>query len=162
MTDEPNPTDESNHTSESSHAGEPNPTDDLDAPEGVLSPTDLDLDDAVEELDPGRYVVPTDDADDRPTGTHTRGSDRGVSTPSGDDNGDAEAPASSAAYAATVTMRTPDGTDATQIETNDVRELFDELLVWHVERLAPDADPEEALKLLVRSSSLVQSTRGRR
>lgn len=149
-------TDEPNHTDDSSH------TDDRDTPEGVLSPTDLDVDDTVEKLEPGRYVVPTDDGGDRPTSMGTRRPDDSEPTnhtesaSTSPENGLAadRADTSAAAYAATVTVQTPDGVDTVQIGANDVRELFDELLLWQVEQLAPEVDPEKALSVLLQSSSL--------
>lgn len=138
-------TEKSDHTDEPDNTGE-HRADGLDTPEGVLSPSDLDIDDSLEELEPGRYVVSTDA--DGSASRHRLGDD-GRTSPEGAD--DVSAPA---AYVATVAIRTPDGTDTTQITTNDVSELFDELLVWQVKQLAPGVDPEKALSVLLRSSSL--------
>ncbi|MEF8813733.1 MAG: hypothetical protein V5A55_07935 [Halovenus sp.] len=148
MTNEPNPTDDSSHT------------DDLDTPEGVLSPADLAVDDTVEKLEPGRHVVPTGGTDDHPAGMHPRRANDGEpvnhteSASSTGERGADRTVTSADAYAAMVTIQTPDGINTTRVETDDVRELFDELLLWHVEQLAPDANPEKALSVLVQSSSL--------
>lgn len=123
---------------------------------GVLSPDELELPDDVAELDEGRYVVPTEEGDrpsvgeaDAPAPTPTDGPDAESSAAEGRPTA-----ALSGAYAAAVTMRTPEGTDATQVETDDVRELFEELLVWYAEQMAPGNDPEEALSVLLAESSL--------
>ncbi|MUV86050.1 hypothetical protein GJ631_05540 [Natronomonas sp. CBA1123] len=114
-------------------------------PEGVLDPAELGTPDEVTELSDNRFVVAPDDSSD------VRRSNPAQNAPKDDTD---DAPLPSGAYAAAVTMRTPDGTRTTQVSTNDVRELFDELLLWYVEGMAPEADPEEALSVLVRESSL--------
>ncbi|WP_178917316.1 hypothetical protein [Natronomonas gomsonensis] len=118
-----------------------------ETPEGVLSPTELGPPDEVTELAENRFVV----APDGESSPHVADEDTAAATES-DDTDEASLP--SGAYAAAVTMRTPEGTRATQVSTNDIRELFDELLVWYVEGMAPNADPDEALSVLVRESSL--------
>jgi len=120
-----------------------------ETPEGVLSPAELGPPDEVTELAENRFVV----APDGDSSPNAAGEDAAIAATSENDDTD-EAPLPSGAYAAAVTMRTPEGTRATQVSTNDVRELFDELLVWYVEGMAPTADPEEALSVLVRESSL--------
>lgn len=122
-------------------------TDRIDeTPEGVLSPSDLDFDGEVTPLEENRFVV-APDGDIDPS--------EASSSPSERRQGDTESvPLPSGAYAAAVTMRTPEGTRTTQVSTNDVRELFDELLLWYVEGMAPEADPEEALSVLLSESSL--------
>jgi hypothetical protein len=116
-----------------------------ETPEGVLDPAELGAPDEVTELSDNRFVVAPDDSSD------VRRSNPAQNAPEDDTD---DAPLPSGAYAAAVTMRTPDGTRTTQVSTNDVRELFDELLLWYVEGMAPEADPEEALSVLVRESSL--------
>lgn len=126
-----------------------------DTPEGVLSPDDLELTEDVAELDDGRYVVPTDEDGQRATtSTGNAPSPSGTTSDRATAGNQAPTEGLSGAYAAAVTMRTPTGTDATQVETNDVRELFEELLVWYAEQMAPGDDPEDALSVLLAQSSL--------
>jgi hypothetical protein len=130
------------------------PTEDVDTPEGVLSPEDLELPDDVAELEEGRYVVPTDENEgSAPSPTASR-ADADADANADDQTEREPVEALSGAYAVAVTMRTPEGTDAIQLATDDVRDLFDELLVWYAERLAPGTDPEEALSVLLSESSL--------
>lgn len=120
-----------------------------ETPKDVLSPSELGPSDEVTELAENRFVVTPDGDAPMSSGSDPDATDDATSRDDTD-----EAPLPSGAYAAAVTMRTPEGTRATQVSTNDVRELFDELLVWYVEGMAPEADPEEALSVLVRESSL--------
>jgi hypothetical protein len=145
MTRNPNEDDES--TRAPSDSPEDNRLD--ETPEGVLSPSELGPSDEVTELAENRFVVTPDGDAPMSSGADPDATDDATSQDDTD-----EAPLPSGAYAAAVTMRTPEGTRATQVSTNDVRELFDELLVWYVEGMAPEADPEEALSVLVRESSL--------
>lgn len=117
-----------------------------ETPAGVLSPDELGPPEEATELAENRFVVTSDGE----APAESNASDDSADT--GDDT--EAAPLPNGAYAAAVTMRTPEGTRATQVSTNDVRELFDELLLWYVEGMAPDADPEAALSVLVRESSL--------
>jgi len=141
MTQNPNRT---NDTEEGIKESPPNAPID-ETPEGVLDPAELETPDEVTELSDNRFVVAPDDSSDVRRANPTQ------NTPEDDTD---DAPLPSGAYAAAVTMRTPDGTRTTQVSTNDVRELFDELLLWYVEGMAPEADPEEALSVLVGESSL--------
>lgn len=137
-------TDETDEPARESNDSPPNGSID-ETPEGVLDPAELGTPDEVTELSDNRFVVAPDDSSD------VRRSNPAQNTPEDDTD---DAPLPSGAYAAAVTMRTPDGTRTTQVSTNDVRELFDELLLWYVEGMAPEADPEDALSVLVRESSL--------
>jgi hypothetical protein len=140
-----------NEDDESTRAPRDSPEDNRldETPEGVLSPSELGPSDEVTELAENRFVVTPDGDAPMSSGADPDATDDATSQDDID-----EAPLPSGAYAAAVTMRTPEGTRATQVSTNDVRELFDELLVWYVEGMAPEADPEEALSVLVRESSL--------
>lgn len=138
-------------TGEPEREADDSPTSDRidETPEGVLNPSEVGPPDEVTELAENRFVV-TPDGESPPK---TAGDDPETAADAEGDDTD-EAPLPGGAYAAAVTMRTPEGTRATQVSTNDVRELFDELLLWYVEGMAPNANPEEALSVLVRESSL--------
>lgn len=126
----------------------------MNTPEGVLTPGELDVSDEVKEIEPGRTVVPTDDSPSQST-QHTEQTTTVESRSAIDSHGSRNLDSDSA-YAVNISIQTPNGIQTTLIETDDVRELFDNLLVWQVSQIAPDTNPKEALLTLIRSSSLLE------
>lgn len=125
----------------------------MNTPEGVLTPGELDVSDEVVEIESGRTVVPTDDS----AGSQVQQTQKDeFAYPQADeDTENGPALDSNSAYAVNISVQTPDGIETTLIETDDVRDFFDELLLWQVSQIAPDTNPKEALVTLIRSSPLL-------
>lgn len=114
--------------------------------EGILSPEDLDLED-IEKLGENRHVVPVDQKQEE-----------AVVEGDGPETAEvAEVPEAAdgteMAYCAAVTVRTPAGEASFRTASNDVTEFFDSFLRWYLSQVAPDEEAQDALGVLVESSS---------
>jgi hypothetical protein len=107
--------------------------------EGVLAPTDLDIDDhdRVRPLDGDRYVVEANGPDDAPA----VGADEAPTLPDG-------------AYALAARARAGPATDSLRVDSDDVAASFEALVRWYVGLVAPDESPEAAVATLLRHASL--------
>lgn len=129
--------------------GDESPSEVGERHEGILSPEDLDLED-IENLGENRHVVPVDqeheeavmDGDESETETETETKEVPELT-----NG------TEMAYGAAVTVQTPAGEASFRTASNDVTEFFDSFLRWYLSQVAPDEEAQDALEVLVESSS---------
>ncbi|WP_247006624.1 DUF7500 family protein [Halorientalis litorea] len=123
-----------------------------EAPEGILSPSDLGPDDEyVKQLDDGRHVVVTDDDGSRPA------TDGG--TPPADGSAQPAASAGSladldGAYAMRAVARAGTSEDSHSVETNDVSEAFESLLRWYAEQVSDGTPPAEVIAVLLTNTDL--------
>ena len=164
--------------------------DDEGPPEGrpekgrVLSPNDLDIteDEAVEEIDDGRYVIsagggPPNVPDDPPDPANggTAGADRGGSGAGG--GGSADAPGTSpgvpaspeaarnlldeelgrsrARYGIDVVGRFDGDAARHRTVSNDVVATFENLVHWYARHVSDETPAEEVLEILLREASVV-------
>jgi hypothetical protein len=108
--------------------------------DAILSPEDLELEET-ERIDENRHVVPVEDEGSEETISERKTArDRMSETQK--------------AYIMTATVRTPDGEGSFETASNDVTEFFEDFLRWYLSRITYDEEPEEALRVLVESSSL--------
>ncbi|MFC6904531.1 DUF7500 family protein [Halalkalicoccus tibetensis] len=113
-----------------------------DSEEGVLSPSDLDIadDDRIAEIEDGRYVVATGDGPPDPSG-------RREPEPAPTESGDAR-------YGIDLEVSV-DGDDSRyRTRSNDIVDLFSELVRWYATQIDDDLDPERVLGILVAESEL--------
>jgi hypothetical protein len=125
---------------------------------GVLSPDELALDDEhVRSLGDERYLVTTD-------GTASPVNDGGQVRPTRSDGGrvvtdgsssPTEALAeSSAGFGVDLAVKTEAGVSRRRVTSNDIREVFTEMLRWYALELDSESDPAETLALLRAASEL--------
>jgi hypothetical protein len=137
-------------------------------PPGVLTPEELSSDE-LRQLDETTQVVPLDEpeaGDGHPGAADTDSPEqgpadgrRGPETGAGEAVGDShavetETGPNGSAFAATVHLQTPDGTTAFETHSDDIDAFFDDLMLQFLQTVAPDRDPETALAVLLRASSL--------
>lgn len=142
----------------------PDPTED----DGILSPDELQLDDTnVAELGENRFLVRSDESD---SAADPR--TEGVTPPAGPDTPDPlteleREPADSDAVPASqrlagapeshgvdITLKTDGEIAHHRATSNDVREVFVDLLTWYAGQLDEDMSPSEALQVMLAASDL--------
>ena len=152
MTDEPSTMDDANERARGSRSGNDSG--------GVLSADELTLDDDehVRSLGDGRYLVSTDEVG--PSSTPTGGRPRPTRSDGGrpvTDGSPAPTEAlaqSSAGFGVDVAVKTESGVSRRRVTSNDIREVFTEMLRWYALQLDEETDPAETLAVLRAASEL--------
>jgi hypothetical protein len=126
--------------------------------DGVLSPDDLDIegDEHVRSMGDDRFLVATGGGESpRPQrGRPAPRSDGGqVVTDQAPLPTDALA-ADDAGFGVDMAVKTDDGVSRRRVTSNDIREVFTEMLQWYALQLDAETDPAETLSLLRASSDL--------
>lgn len=147
--------------------------------EGVLRPEDLSVDaeDAVTEIGENRYLVSTDEGPSSGGGAPDASSDHGVGgAGSGADTGgaagadhsdDFEPPAPSSEprredplastrhqYGIAISAKTERGVSHATTASNNIVEVFEDVLVWYARQVDENTPPEEVLAILLDESDL--------
>ena len=125
---------------------------------GVLSPDELALDDEhVRQLDDDRYLVSTGGtASSSSSGGQARRarSDGGQVVTDGSPSPTEALAKSSAGFGVDLAVKTEAGVSRRRVTSNDIREVFTEMLRWYALQLDSDADPAETLAVLRAASAL--------
>lgn len=113
-----------------------------DSEEGVLSPSDLDIadDDRVAEIEDGRYVVATGDGPPDPSGRDER-------DPLPTETGNAR-------YGIDVEASVDGTVSRHRVRSDDIVDLFSDLVRWYATQVDDELDPERVLGILVAESEL--------
>lgn len=125
---------------------------------GVLSPDELALDDDehVRQLDDDRYLVSTGGPASSASGGRARPtrSDGGRVAIDGSPSPTEALAKSSAGFGVDLAVKTEAGVSRRRVTSNDVREVFTEMLRWYALQLDSEGDPAETLTLLRAASEL--------
>jgi hypothetical protein len=125
---------------------------------GVLSPDELTLDDDehVRQLDDDRYLVSTGGTASSASGGRARPtrSDGGQVVTDGSPSPTEALAKSPAGFGVDLAVKTEAGVSRRRVTSNDIREVFTEMLRWYALQLDSDADPAETLAVLRAASEL--------
>lgn len=128
------------------------------SPEGILSADDLALEDDehVRSIGDDRFLVATGGGGSsrRDSGRQPTRSDGGRQVTDGSPSPTEALAASSAGFGVDVTVKTEGGVSRRRVTSNDVREVFTEMLKWYALQLDSDSDPAETLSVLRAASAL--------
>lgn len=123
-----------------------------EAPEGILSPSDLGPDDEhVRQLDDGRHVVVTDETGSRPA---TDGGTAPVDGPTQSAASEGSLADLDGAYAMQTVARAGTSEGSHSIETSDVSEAFESLLRWYAEQVSDGTPPADVIAVLLSNTDL--------
>ncbi|WP_254808138.1 DUF7500 family protein [Natronosalvus amylolyticus] len=164
----------------------PDPTHD----DSILTPDDLEVtpdNETVTQLDENRYVVRSDSSTDleklripmpdqfdavdddertrQPPTESSSNADGPLETvdddPAAAAGGTAELAAASEAHGVDITLKTDGELAHFRTDSNDVREVFAEMLTWYASQLDDDMSPTDALQVLLATTDLEQATPSR-